>query len=235
MKKIIAAALTAISLISICGTANAGVLEQLLDNKLIASLVPTELKAAVKLISSDNALGVNSGSASTYRPADETDNIDESQWKELEKSALKATSDAAIKGTGITLGTVNSTMLNTALGSIDAVNNNKIRQQVKQIQEDRSTSLTAIETNSTDSESTLDAANKLAKIEGLKAKNQMVDLDLRSRELTASQVRNTNDLRLQQDKLADKKNEEIGLAAQRIKIAKLTKALMNPSYETSTK
>lgn len=229
-KKTIAIVVATISLTSVVSAAQAGILEELLDSKLVASIVPAELKQAVQSISSGKALGIDS-IAGVFRPADETDNIDEKQWGELEASALDASNNSAIKGTGVTLGTVNGIMQNTALGGIDAINNNKIRQQVKSIQDERLSAVRLIKENSLDSESTLDAANKLAKVEGLKARNQMTELDLRSRQLTADQIRNANDLRKRQDELADRKNQEIGLKAQRITLDRLTTAITRPSYE----
>lgn len=229
-KKTIAIAVATISLLSVVSAAQAGILEQLLDSKLVASIVPAELKQAVQSISSGKALGIDS-IAGVFRPTDETDNIDENQWSELEASALKASNDTAIKDTGVTLRTVNGIMQNTTLGGIDAVNNNKIRQQAKFIQDERQSAVQLIKENSLDSESTLEATNKLAKVEGLKARNQLTEIDLRSRQLTADQIRNANDLRKRQDELAEQKNQEIGLKAQRITLDKLTTALTRPSYE----
>jgi hypothetical protein len=229
-KKTIAIAFATISLLSVGSAAQAGILEQLLDSKLVASIVPAELKQAVQSISSGKALGIDSV-AGVFRPTDETDNIDENQWSELEASALKASNDSAIKETGVTLGTVNGIMQNTTLGGIDAVNNNKIRQQAKSIQDERQSAVQLIKENSVNSESTLEATDKLVKVEALKARNQLTELDLRSRQLTSDQIRNANDLRKRQDELAEQKNQEIGLKAQRITLDKLTTALTRPSYE----
>jgi hypothetical protein len=228
-KKLILITVALTSLFSLQGAAQAGILNDLLQSDLVTNLVPPQLRKAVKSISAGNALGIDT-LKSVFRPTDETDNIDEEQSGELEKIGFQAFNDVT-KGNGITLSTINRIIKHTTLDRIDAVNNNKIRQQVKAIEKDRKPSVLTIQENSVDAESTLDAANKDLKLKALIAKNQMTQNDLISRELTAGQIRNANDLKIQEQNILKQKNEDIGLEASQININKLTRAITRPSYD----
>lgn len=218
---------------ALVASAQAGILEDLLGSKLVASIVPPELVNAARSIGSGKAMGIDA-LAGVFNPIDDTDNIDEKQWEELGAISLEASNSELLKGTGVSLGTVNGIMQNAALGGVDAVNNNKIRQQTKKIAEERQGMVDLITANSQDTESTLDAMNQKLKLDGAAVSNQLTEIDLRTKALTQSQISNANDLRQQQDKMLEERNREIGLAADRLHVKTITSAIANPSYDYTT-
>lgn len=228
-KSIIIATVTCTALLVSAAIAKADVLTELVDSQLVGNLIPAPLKQIAQSISAGKAVGVDT-IARVFKPSDDTENIDEDAWKEIDEIGLEISDDKAIANSGVGAGYFNGQLTQSALKNIDKVNNKKVRTIEKVVIEERPKIQQILKENSKDAESTLGAENQRNKMLAANASIDLRRLDMESRALTANQIRNANDLKKRQDDLAEKRNQEIANKAQLLRNADLTYAIINPYY-----
>jgi hypothetical protein len=203
-------------------------LAKIVDTQL-NRLVPDNFKQIVRDIRTGGAIGVDS-ITSVFKNTDETGNIDEDGWKELSSASLGASIQKEVQEAGLGTDTIMGQLKQSALTGINNLNNRKIRSAEAQIIGERAEIQDILTRNAQPADSTLQADNQELEIAAAAASTELKKLDLQSRSLTAQQVANANTLQERQEKLAQKRTDQIGAKSARDENRQLLQTITRPYF-----
>ncbi len=202
-------------------------------NKIIDAqlnkLVPDNFKKILSNVRTGSAIGVND-IVTIFKPADETGNINEEVWKELDQISLGASSDKILKAAGVRVDNTLSQLTQTSLKNINNSNNSRGRAIEKAVTDERADIQETLKTEAIDADSSLEATNQSKRIAAVAAGIELRKADLQARSLTAQQIANANALKQRQEQITKQRSEQMASKAMEEEQSNLTNITTRPYY-----